>query len=140
METKRNKTLSMVIKALGILITIGFIIVIVGNAFNWWHAPKVNGSGHYLFVILFTGLNLWLLGAIVGRQHNLDEKGMRQLSFSKGFFLLVILLALVDLFVVNPVIPVIDLSLSEIVNMLFAGLFGSLFHLLFLSKNRMLSK
>ena len=140
METKRNKTLSMVLKALGILLTVGFIIALVGNALGWWLTPKVNGSGHYLFVILFTGLNLWLLGAIHGRQHNLDDAGMRLLAFHKGFFALVVLLALVDLFVVNPVIPVLDLSLSEIVNLLFGGLIGSAAHLLSRSRNRSVSR
>ena len=140
METKGNKTLCMVLKALGLLITIVFVIVLVGNALGWWLTPKVNGSGHYLFVILFTGLNLWLLGIIYGRQHNLDDAGMRLLAFHKGFFLLVILLAVVDLFVVNPVIPVLDLSLSEIVNLLFGGLIGSACHLLSRSRNRSVSR
>ena len=140
METKRNKTLSMVLKALGILLTVGLIIALVGNAKGWWHTPRINGSGHYLFVILLTGLNLWLLGPLCGRQHNLDDKGMRLLAFHKGFFALVVLLALVDIFVVNPVIPVLDLSLSKIVNLLFGGLIGSAGHLLSRSRNRSVSR
>ena len=129
----------MVLKALGILITVGLIIAIVGNALDWWQLPKINGSNHYLFVLLCIGLNIWLMGPICGRQNLLDDKGMRLLAFHKGFFMFVILLALVDLFIANPVIPGLDLSLSEIVNLLFGGLIASAGHLYFLTRNRSVS-
>ena len=119
-----NKTLSIVLKALGIIFTVGIIIVIIGTALGFWHTPKYNGSGHWLFVTLLVGINLWILGAIYDGKDNLNMAGKRVLAFYKAFFIIAVLLFFVDMFVFNPVISGLDLSLRELVNCLFGGLLG----------------
>lgn len=130
MEAKKIKTLNTVLKALGILLTVGSIIAILGYAFDWWYTPRVNGSCRYLMFLLLTGVNIWLLGVICGRKHNLDELGMKQLRWYKEFLIFAVLLALVPIFIIDPVIPGTDFGLSFAVSSFFAFLIGAATNLL----------
>ena len=138
--TANNKTLSLVLKALGIIIVLGFILALIAACTMQWKIPYYNGSRHWFILSLLVGLNLWLLGAIYRRSYNLNEKGKRSLGYQTCFFIISILVCLVEVFWANPVIPSLDLSLSEITPGLLGASFGTGIGLYFRSKNRELSE
>ena len=103
METKRNKTLSIVLKALGVILIVGFVIYLIGCGTNVWSAPHIHGLLTYLFVILASGISLFLLGIINDHKNNLDEKDMNLLKGFKGLFIIGIILLIVDILAVIPI-------------------------------------
>ena len=138
--TENNKTLSIVLKALGIIIVLGFVLALIAACTTQWEIPSYNGNRHWFNLSLLVGLNLWLLGAIYRRSYNLNDKGKRGLGYQTGFLIIFILVCLVEVFWANPVIPRLDLSLSEITPGLLGGLFGTGIGLYFRSKNKELSE
>ena len=138
--TENNKTLSTVLKALGIIIVLGFIIALIAACTTQWKIPSYNGNRHWFILSLLVGLNLWLLGAIYRRSYNLNDKGKRSLGYQTGFLIFFILVCLVEVFWANQVIPSLDLSLSEITPGLLGGLLGTGIGLYLRSKNRELSE
>lgn len=138
--TENNKTLSIVLKALGIIIVLGFILALIAACTSQWDIPYYNGNRHWFILSLLVGMNLWLLGAIYSRSYNLNDKGKRSLGYQTGFLIIFILVCLVEVFWANPMIPSLDLSLSEITPGLLGGLFGTGIGLYFRSKNKELSE
>ena len=62
--TENNKTLSIVLKALGIIIVLGFILALIAACTSLWDIPYFNGSRHWFILSLLVGLNLWLLAQL----------------------------------------------------------------------------
>ena len=138
--TENNKTLSIVLKALGIIMVLGFVLALIAACTTQWDIPYFNGNRHWFILSLLVGLNLWLLGAIYRRSYNLNDKGKRSLGYQAGFLIIFILVCLIEVFWANPVISILDLSLSEITPLLLGGLLGTGIGLYFRSKNRELSE
>lgn len=138
--TENNKTLSIVLKALGIIMTLGCILALIVASTTQWVIPRYNGSIHWFALVLLVGLNLWLLGALYRRSYNLNDKGKRSLGYQASFLIIFILVCLVEVFWANPVIASLDLSLSEITSGLLGALLGTGIGLYLRSKNRELSE
>ena len=123
METKENKkTLSIVLKALGIIMTLGAFIALIGNDFDLWPTLELNGSGRWVYVALLTGINVFLIGIINGLDC-LNEKGKKCLRILKVLFIIALLLFAVDVYLAYPVITG-NLDLTVIVYCLLSGFFG----------------
>ena len=105
--TGNNKTLSIVLKALGIILILGFIIYVIGCSANLWSAPRIHGLFSYLFAILSSGISLVILGVIYNHKNNLDTTSSKLLKAFKGLFIIGIILIIVDMLAVMGVIPVI---------------------------------
>ena len=105
--TGNNKTLSIVLKALGIILILGFIIYVIGCSANLWSAPRIHGLFSYLFAILSSGISLVILGVIYSHKNNLDTTSSKLLKAFKGLFIIGIILIIVDMLAVMGVIPVI---------------------------------
>ncbi len=70
---KRNKTLSIVLIALGIMMSIGGLIVLIGGFANMWNLPELDAKD-WLFGTIMGGFNIWILGILIGRKHRWDKK------------------------------------------------------------------
>ena len=70
---KRNKTLSRVLIALGIIMSIGGLIVLIGGFANMWNLPELDAKD-WLFGTILGGFNIWILGILIGRKHRWDKK------------------------------------------------------------------
>ena len=123
METKQNKkTLSIVLKALGIIMMLGAFIALIGNDFDLWHTLELNGSGRWVYVALLTGINVFLIGIINGLDcHN--EAWKKQLRTFKVLFIIALVLFAVDVYLAYPVI-IGSLGLTVIVYCLLGGFLG----------------
>ena len=123
METKQNKkTLSIVLKALGIIMMLGAFIALIGNDLDFWHTPELNGSGSWVYVALLTGINVWLIGIINGLDcHN--EAWKKCLRAFKVLFIIALVLFAVDVYLAYPVITG-NLHLTVIVYCLLGSLLG----------------
>ena len=115
-----NKTLSIVLKALGIILIIGFIIYVTGCATNLWSAPKIHNLSTCPFVIVCTGISLFLLGIVFRHKNSLDDTGLKSLKGLKILFICSLILFLVDLLMLNPV----SIDLGSPVNVLFGSILG----------------
>ncbi len=82
----RNKTLSRVLIALGIIMSIGGIIAMACGISGLWSLPEFDSYG-WLFGAIVGGFNIWLFGVLVGRKHRMDKK------MAKNFFYYKILVA-----------------------------------------------
>ena len=83
---KRNKTLSRLLIALGIIMSIGGIIAMACGISGLWSLPEFDAYG-WLFGAIVGGFNIWLFGVLVGRKHRMDKK------MAKNFFYYKILVA-----------------------------------------------
>ncbi len=70
---KRNKTLSRVLIALGIIMSIGGLIGLIGGFANMWNLPELDAKD-WLFGTIVGGFNIWFLGILIGRKNRWDEK------------------------------------------------------------------
>lgn len=70
---KRNKTLSIVLIALGIMMSIGGLIVLIGGFVNMWNLPELDAKD-WLFGTIVGGFNIWILGILIGRKNRWDKK------------------------------------------------------------------
>lgn len=70
---KRNKTLSIVLIALGIILSIGGLIVLIGGFAGMWSLPELDAK-YWLFGTIVGGFNIWILGILIGRKHRWDKK------------------------------------------------------------------
>lgn len=82
----RNKTLSRVLIALGIIMSIGGIIAMVCGIAGLWDLPEFDAYG-WLFGAIVGGFTIWIFGVLVGRKQRMDKK------MAKNFFYYKILVA-----------------------------------------------
>lgn len=82
----RNKTLSRVLIALGIIMSIGGIIAMVCGITGLCSLPKFDAYS-WLFGAIVGGFAIWIFGVLVGRKHRMDKK------MAKNFFYYKILVA-----------------------------------------------
>lgn len=83
---KRNKTLSRLLIALGIIMSIGGIIAMACGISGLWSLPEFDAYG-WLFGAIVGGFAIWIFGVLVGRKHRMDKK------MAKNFFYYKILVA-----------------------------------------------
>ena len=85
MENERknkDKTLSNVLIALGIIMSIGGIIAMVGYIANVWNLPEFDAHG-WLFGTIVGGFSIWIFGVLIGRKHRWDEKMAKNMFYYK---------------------------------------------------------
>lgn len=70
---KRNKTLSRVLIALGIMMSIGGLIGLIGGFANMWNLHELDAKD-WLFGTIVGGFNVWILGILIGRKNRWDKK------------------------------------------------------------------
>ena len=70
---KRNKPLSIVLIALGIMMSIGGLIVLIGGFVNMWNLPELDAKD-WLFGTIVGGFNIWILGILIGHKNRWDKK------------------------------------------------------------------
>ena len=126
METKVNdRTLSIVLKTLGVFLIAVFVIYVIGCGVNLWNAPRIHGLITYLSVILCSGISLFLLGIINNHKVNLDEKSMKLLKGLKGLFLIGTILLIVEMMAVIPT------SLCDPIRVIFGIILGIAIYLVY---------
>lgn len=125
-----NKTLSIVLKAVGISLIAGFIIYVIGCGANLWNAPRIHGLLTYLFVILTSGISLFLLGIIYNHKNSLDEKSMKLLKGFKGLFFIGTILFIVEIMAVIPT------SICDPIRVIFGIIFSIAIYLVYCLKKR----
>ena len=131
MGTKENnKTLSIVLKALGIILILGFIIYVIGCGTNLWSAPHIHGLLSYLFAILCSGISLIILGVVYNHKNNLDTTSLKLLKAFKGLFIIGIILIILDMLAVMGVIPV-TLGLGNPIKVVFGIVLAIAIYLLY---------
>ena len=131
METKaNNRTLSIVLKTLGVFLIAFFVIYVIGCGVNLWSAPRIHGLLTYLFVILSSGISLFLLGFIYNHKNNLDEKSMKLLKGLKGLFIIGTILLIVELMAVIPI------SIYDPIRIIFGIILGIAIYLVYCLKKR----
>ena len=64
---KRNKTLSQVLIVLGIIMSIGGLIGLIGGFANMWNLHELDAKD-WLFGTIIGGFNIWILGILIGRK------------------------------------------------------------------------
>lgn len=128
--TGNNKTLSIVLKALGIILILGFAIYLIGRVTSLWSAPHIHGLYYYLFAILCSGISLVNLGVVYNRKNNLDTTSLKLLNVFKGLFIIGIILIIVDILAVMGVIPV-TLGLGDPIRSIFGIVLASSIYLLY---------
>ena len=84
---KRNKTLSRVLIALGIIMSIGGLIVLIGGFANMWNLHELDAKD-WLFGTIIGGFNIWILGILIGRKHRWDKKTAKDILSLKILILL----------------------------------------------------
>ena len=72
-DESRNKNLSRLLIALGIIMSIGGIIAIISSITGLWSLPEIN-EYDWLFGAIVGGFNIWIFGILVGRKHRWDQK------------------------------------------------------------------
>jgi hypothetical protein len=85
MENERknkDKTLSNVLIALGIIMSIGGIIAMVGGLASVWSLPEFDAHG-WLFGAIVGGFNIWILGVLIGRKHSWGKKMAKNMLYYK---------------------------------------------------------
>lgn len=126
METKvNNRTLSIVLKTLGVFLIAVFIIYVIGCGVNLWNVPRIHGLITYLSVILCSGISLFLLGIINNHKVNLDDKSMKLLKGLKGLFLIGTILLIVEMMAVIPT------SLCDPIRVIFGIILGIAIYLVY---------
>ena len=81
-KKNKDKTLSNVLIALGIIMSIGGIIAMVGDIANVWNLPEFEAYG-WLFGTIVGGFNIWIFGVLLGRKHRWDEKMAKSMCYYK---------------------------------------------------------
>lgn len=79
---KRNKTLSWVLIALGIIMSIGGIIAMICGIAGLWSLPEFDAYG-WLFGAIVGGFNLWIFGVLVGRKDRMSKKMTKNCFYFK---------------------------------------------------------
>lgn len=79
---KRNKTLSIVLIALGIILSIGGLIVLIGAFANIWNLLELDAKD-WLGGTIMGGFDIWILGILIGRKHRWDKKMTKDFLYYK---------------------------------------------------------
>ena len=123
-----KRTISIVLKAVGISLIAFFVIYVIGCGANLWNAPRIHGLITYLSVILCSGISLFLLGIIYNHRNNLDEKSMNLLKGFKYLFIIGIILLIVE------VMAVIPISIYDPIRIIFGIILGIAIYLVYCLK------
>lgn len=70
---RRDKTLSRVLIALGIIMSIGGLIGLIGGFADLWNLSELDAKD-WIFGTIMGGFNIWILGILIGRKHRWDKK------------------------------------------------------------------
>lgn len=70
---RRYKALSKMLIALGIMMSIGGLIGLIGGFANMWNLHELDAKD-WLFGAIVGGFNIWILGVLIGRKHRWDKK------------------------------------------------------------------
>ena len=70
---RRDKTLSRVLIALGIIMSIGGLIGLIGGFADLWNLSVLDAKD-WIFGTIMGGFNIWILGILIGRKHRWDKK------------------------------------------------------------------
>lgn len=79
---KRNKTLSRLLITLGIILSIGGIIVLIGAFANIWNLLELDAKD-WLGGTIMGGFDIWILGILIGRKHRWDKKMTKDFLYYK---------------------------------------------------------
>ena len=79
---KRNKTLSRVLIALGIIMSIGGLSGLIGGFADLWNLSELDAKD-WIFGTIMGGFNIWILGILIGRKHRWDKKTAKDFLFLK---------------------------------------------------------
>ncbi len=70
---KRNKVLSRVLIVLGIILSIGGLIAMIADIAGLWNLTEPDVR-RWLFGVTVGGIDIWILGVLIGRKHRLSPK------------------------------------------------------------------
>lgn len=70
---KRNKVLSRVLIVLGIILSIGGLIAMIADIAGPWNLTEPDVR-RWLFGVTVGGIDIWILGVLIGRKHRLSPK------------------------------------------------------------------
>ena len=70
---RRDKTLSRVLIALGIIMSIGGLSGLIGGFADLWNLSELDAKD-WIFGTIMGGFNIWILGILIGRKHRWDKK------------------------------------------------------------------
>ena len=73
---RRDKTLSRVLIALGIIMSIGGLSGLIGGFADLWNLSELDAKD-WIFGTIMGGFNIWILGILIGRKHRWDKKTAR---------------------------------------------------------------
>lgn len=122
---KKNKFLSRVLIVLGVIMSIGGIIGLIGDIANVWTLPEFN-SLRWLFGVIVGGFDIWIFGVLLGREHRMDKQTAKNLLYYKIIVAVALLGHLVTalghdvILIKNP-----SLGLNEVFVILLCGCLGS---------------
>lgn len=126
-KEENNKFLSMVLKALGVILIVGLIIYVIGCGTGIWSAPHIQGLLTYLFAILCSGISLFLLGVVYSRKGNLNKTSLNILKGLEGLFIIGIILLIVTM--------LSSLNLYDPIRVIFGTILGLAIYLVFSLRN-----
>jgi hypothetical protein len=117
---RRYKTLSKMLIALGIIMSIGGIIALIGGFASMWSLPKIDAKD-WLFGAIVGGFNIWIIGVLIGRKHRWNKKLTKDFLYYKAIVAVSLLGHLATSFSSN-ILLIKDPSLS--LNQLFIYMLG----------------
>lgn len=123
-KESRNKTLSSVLITVGIILSIGGLIAMIGNIAGIWSLPEFDAYG-WLFGAIVGGFNIWCIGILIGRLHRLDKKSAKDIKYLKIIVAVALIGHLATAFG-NDVLLIKDpsLGLNELFNYILCGCLG----------------
>ena len=79
---KRNKVLSKVLIVLGIILSIGGLIAMIADIAGLWNLTEPDVR-RWLFGVTVGGIDIWILGVLIGRKHRLSPKMVKNVFYYK---------------------------------------------------------
>ena len=123
---RRNKTLSRVMIALGVIMSIGGIIALSCSISGLWSLPRFD-SFRWLFGVIIGGFNIWVIGTLARRKHRMDKKTFKNFFYHKVLVALGLLGHLATAFGTDVMLikdPAYSLSLNHLFIILLSGCLG----------------
>ena len=79
---KRNKVLGRVLIVLGIILSIGGLIAMIADIAGLWNLTEPDVR-RWLFGVTVGGIDIWILGVLIGRKHRLSPKMVKNVFYYK---------------------------------------------------------
>lgn len=121
---RRNKVLSNVLIAMGIIMSIGGIIAMICDLADLWSLSVIEAWRDLLFGVIVGGFNIWILGVLIGRKHHLNKKTVREFPFYKFFIVVGLIGHLATTFLSNTSAEDSSVGLNRLFIYLLCGCLG----------------